>query len=117
MRLKTCLIIVSSAFICYRSFQGSFVVNAIPIGQYNNKTLWGTAQESTHCATYNYTIGNSTSPFLTPNTTLAAGASITPSPTGDANGNTAVLGTNEAGMAKVSGTLMLGVAGVFILFL
>jgi hypothetical protein len=95
----------------------NFTTNNILIGQYNNKTIWGTAQESTPCGTYNYTIGNTTSPYLTPNTTLTAGASITPSPTGDANGNTAGMGTNEAGMIKVSGTLMLGVAGIFILFL
>jgi hypothetical protein len=97
---------------------GEFPANRLTIGQYNNNTIWGTSQVETSCATYNYTIGNSTSPFLTPNTTLAPGAAITPSPTGDANGNTAVLSTTSgAQLAQVSGSVMLGVAGIFFFFL
>lgn len=91
--------------------------NGVVIGQYNNKTIWGTAQTVTSCATYNYTIGTATSPFLTPNETLASGASLTPSPTGDANGNTAGTGKSDASLTRVSGSLMLGVASILISFM
>lgn len=97
--------------------QGKLGTNRDIIGQYNNKTIWGTAQIMTSCATYNYTIGNVTSPFLTPNKTLASGASITPSPTGDANGMTAGLGKSDATLTKARGSLVLGVASIFLLLM
>jgi hypothetical protein len=102
-----------------KSTARNIAANRVSIGQYNNLTIWGTAQMSSNCATYNYTIGNTTSPQLTPNATQVPGTAITPSPTGDAKGLTAVLSTtNNAGrVAKISGSLILGVAAIFISYL
>jgi hypothetical protein len=100
------------------------MTNEEEIGKYDNYTIWGTAQADVlGCGTYNYTVGNATSPLPPPNnngTQTTPGVPMIPSPTGNPNGLPKTASSKSGAdlmIAKVSGSLMLGVAGIFICFL
>jgi hypothetical protein len=79
------------------------------LGQFNNHTITGTGGVNVGCGEYNFTIEGSSS----------ASTTVVPSPskTGKPQVGSSSLGTSGASLVRLSGSMMVGVAGIFVCFL